>query len=102
MRKFNAMSEAQTHAGRMALLEKLRASINSYLGMMVHYKSYKIRRKICEQYILPFWGEYIYFVQDFSKCVIKVKYDRRNVIKHRLRSHKYARKFIRPKWTPQD
>ena len=102
MRKFNAMPEAQTHAGRMALLEKLRASINSYLGMMVHYKSYKIRRKICEQYILPFWGEYLYFVEDFSKCVIKVKYDRRHVIKHRLRSHKYARKFIRPKWTPQN
>ena len=102
MIKYNAMPEAQTHAGRMVLLEKLRASINSYLGMMVHFKSYKIRRNICEKYILPTWGEYLYFAEGYAKCVIKAKYNRLYVVRHRLKNHKYAAKFIRPKWTPQD
>jgi len=97
MKKYNAM--ADTHAHRMALLEKLRASINSYLGMMIHFKSYKIRRKICEQYILPVWGEYLYFTESFGKCVIKAKYNKLYVVRKRLKSHKYAAKFIRPKWT---
>lgn len=97
MRKFNTMAATQTHAGRVAMLDKLRASINSYLGMMIHYKSYKVRRKICMQYILPFWGEYIYFVEDFSKCVIRIKYDRRRLMKRGLRSRKYAGKLIRQK-----
>ena len=101
MKKYNAMPEAQTHAGRMALLEKLRASINSYLGMMCHFNSYRVRRHICEKYILPLWKEYLYFEDGFTKCIIKVRYDKRAVIKRKLRSRKYAAKFIRPKWTPQ-
>ncbi|MBO4944669.1 MAG: hypothetical protein J6C91_05365 [Muribaculaceae bacterium] len=99
MRRYNAMPEAQTHAGRMSLLEKLRASINSYLGMMIHFDSYKVRRRICEQNILPLWGEYLYFSDGFGKCVIKAKYNKLYVVRKRLKSHKYAAKFIRPKWT---
>ena len=90
--------KATTHAKRMELMEPLRASINSYLGMMVHFKSYKVRRRVCEEYILPIWKEYLYFVDDFSKCVLKNRYNRLLVLRKRLHSRKYAAKFIRPKW----
>ena len=57
VKRLNAEAAATTHGGRMAMLEKVRASINSYLGMMIHHKSYKIRRRICLELILPTWGE---------------------------------------------
>ena len=102
MRKFNAMPEAQSHAGRIALLEKLRASVNSYLGMMIHFKSYKVRKNVCERYILPVWREYLYFTGNFGKCVIKAKYNRLYIVRKPLKNHDYAARFIRPKWTPKE
>ena len=87
-----------THAKRVAMLEKLRASINSYLGLMCHYNSYKVRRKICEKYILPTWEKYLYFEDGFMKCVLRREYDKLYVVRKRLKSHKYAAKFIRSKW----
>jgi len=101
MLEYKHKAETTDHAGRIAMLEQLRASVNSYLGMMIHHKSYKVRRKICEQYILPTWGKYLYFIEDFGKCVIKRQYDKLHVIRHRLHSHRYAAKFIRPKWSPE-
>ncbi|MCM1223375.1 MAG: RNA-directed DNA polymerase [Lachnospiraceae bacterium] len=96
MMKYN--QQGTTHAKRVALLEKLRATINSYLGLMCHYNSYKVRRNICEKYILPFWGKYLYFEEGFSKCVLKREYDKTYVIRKRLKNRRYAAKFIRPKW----
>ncbi len=94
--------EGDTHKARVALLEKLRASINSYLGLMCHYNSYKVRRKICTQYILPTWGKYIYFEDEFRKCVIRREYDKIHVVRKKLKNHYYAAKFIRPKWVPDE
>lgn len=90
--------QGTTHAKRVAMLEKLRASINSYLGLMCHYNSYKVRRKICEKYILPTWGKYLYFEEEFHKCVLRWEYDKTYVVRNRLKNRKYAAKFIRPKW----
>lgn len=64
------------------------------------YNSYKVRRKICEQHILPTWGKYLYFVEDFSKCVLRREYDKTYIIRKRLKNRRYAAKFIRPKWSP--
>lgn len=100
MMRFNSRAEATTHAGRIAMLEELRASINSYLGLMIHFRSYKIRRSIALKYILPTWGKYIYFADEFSKCVIRPEYDKIRVLRKRLKNHRYAAKFIRPKWQP--
>ena len=98
MKEFN--NRAKTHRERLALLDKVRASINSYLGLMSHYNSYKVRRKICEQHILPVWGKYLYFVEDFSKCVLRREYDKTYIIRKHLKNRRYAAKFIRPKWVP--
>ncbi len=98
MMAFN--KKATTHRERVALLEKFRATVNSYLGLMGHYNSYNVRRKLCEQYILPTWGKYLYFVEGFHKCVIKKEYDKLYVVRKRLKNHRYAARFIRPKWSP--
>lgn len=96
MMQFNNLGTS--HCKRVALLEKIRASINSYLGLMCHYNSYNVRRKICEKYILPTWGKYLYFEDGFMRCVLRREYDKLYVVRKRLKSHKYAAKFIRPKW----
>jgi len=100
MKAFNKAAVATTHGGRIAMLEKLRASINAYLGLMIHYNSYKVRRRICMELILPVWGEYLYFEDEFAKCVIKAQYNKLYIVRRRLKNSKYARKFIRPKWSP--
>lgn len=102
MKKHNAAALATNHAGRMAMLEKVRATINSYLGMMVHFNSYKIRRRICMELIVPVWGEYMYFEEGFMKCKIKARYDKLWVVRKKLKRHNYAAKFIRPKWRPTE
>ena len=84
------------------MLEELRASINSYLGLMCHYKSYKVRRRIAEEWILPTWGGYLYFVDEFTRCKLKHQYDKIWVVRKRLKKHKYAAKFIRPKWRGEE
>lgn len=96
MMKFN--NQGTTHAKRVAMLEKVRASINSYLGLMCHFNSYNVRRKICEKYILPTWGKYLYFEDGFCKCVLRREYDKTYVIRKKLKNRKYAAKFIRPRW----
>lgn len=55
-------------------VEKFVQSINSYLGLMRHYNTYKIRRKIAEKHILPLWSEYIYFTDGFKVAKVKVCY----------------------------
>ena len=86
----------QTHTERLKLLDKLRASINSYLGLMCHFKTYKIRKKICVKYILPTWGDYLFFEGGFTKCILKKQYDRYYVLRKRLKNSRFAARFIRP------
>ncbi len=66
--------------------------------MMCHFNSYRVRRKICEKYILPIWGKYIFFENEFCKCVIRKEYDIAHSVRKRLKKRKFAAKFIRPKW----
>lgn len=101
MLKFNARAAATDEAGRVGMLAELRSSINSYLGMMVHHRSYNVRRRVAEEHILPTWGRYLYFDEEFSRCVIKSEYDPVRRLRRRLRSRKFAAKFIRPKWQGQ-
>ena len=96
MRKFKAMWEATDELRCEAMLEKLRATINSYLGLMSHYSSYKLRRRICEEYILPTWSQYIYFADGFSKCIIKARYNKLYMLRRKLKNHNFAVKFLRP------
>jgi hypothetical protein len=88
--------QGKKHLDRVAMLDKVRASINSYLGLMCHYNSYKVRRKIAEKYIIPVWGKYLYFEDEFRKCVLRKEYDTTYQLRKRLRKHRNAAYFIRP------
>ena len=90
--------QGTTHAKRVAMLEHVRASINSYLGMMVHHRTYRVRSRICKEYILPTWGKYLYFTDEFTKCKLRKEYDTTYVLRKKLHNRKFAAKFIRPKW----
>ena len=94
--EFNAKAASTDEQGRLALLEPLRASVNSYLGMMVHYQSYKVRRRICMELVIPTWGKYVYFQDRFAKLIIKRKYNPLYNLRRKLKKHKFAAKFIRP------
>lgn len=94
MRRFNC--QYTTHADKVAHLEDIRASINSYLGLMCHFQSYKVRRRIALEHILPHWGKYLYFEDEFRKCIIRKEYDKLHILRRKLKSSRFARRFIRP------
>lgn len=55
-------------------VEKFVQSVNSYLGLMIHYNSYNIRKKICLRMILPKWGKFLYIAGHFQKACVKSEY----------------------------
>lgn len=95
MRRYKQLGEASNESGRVKMLEALRGSVNSYLGMMSHFDSYKLRRRIVEEWVVPTWGRYVYFVKEFSVMKIRAAYDARRRLRRHLKSHTTAAKYIR-------
>lgn len=73
IRRFNTELQQSPRAGKKMAAEIL-ASINSYLGFMIHYKTFKIRRKMISEYLLPAWKKYIAAAPDMSKVSLKERY----------------------------
>ena len=79
VRKFNKIAES---GFAYAHVEKFVSTMNSYFGLMKHFASYNIRRKIAAM-LLPEWWEYVYIEGHFEKFVLKNKYNtRKQLIKH--------------------
>ena len=55
-------------------VEKFVQTINSYLGMMVHYNTYNIRKHIGNDLILPKWARYLHFCTGWKKARVVNKY----------------------------
>lgn len=55
-------------------LDDVVSSINSYLGFMIHYKSFNIRKKMLEKKWSPLWNRYITISSDMDKLEVKKKY----------------------------
>lgn len=71
--KFNQDIKADYKAaGRQ--LDDVVSSINSYLGFMVHYKTFNIRKKMLEKKWSPLWNKYIKVSPDADKLEIRRKY----------------------------
>ncbi|MEI6048758.1 MAG: reverse transcriptase domain-containing protein [Bacteroidota bacterium] len=49
------------------------SSMNSYLGIMKHYKTYKLRRKMIFKNLSGWWWNYVYLNGGLSKFVLKQK-----------------------------
>lgn len=71
-------------------LDDVASSINSYLGFMVHYKSYKIRRKMLQEKLSPKWLKYFEVDKDMNKVSVKRKYKKniRQIAKLRSQRNK--------------
>jgi hypothetical protein len=67
--------------------EKFVSSMNSYLGMMIHYDSYNIRSKI-RWMIHKEWWKYVYMEGHFTKFVLKKKYKPNIIFKEKVKNHK--------------
>ena len=87
IRKYNKLAE---EGKALENLEHFVQSINSYLGMMIHFESYNIRKKV--MYMLHSeWWKYIMMDGKFSKLIIKKRYKSREQLKARIRSGEYKR-----------
>lgn len=56
------------------ILNDLVPSINSYLGFMIHYKTFKIRKKLLEEKLSKAWKKYVVVDKDMNKITPKEKY----------------------------
>lgn len=74
------------------LLEPLVASVNSYLGFMIHYKTYKIRRKLLTETLASGWRKYLEIAPDMSKVTIKPTYKPMSKALSKLKNKKKRRK----------
>lgn len=72
-------------------LEKLRASLNSYLGFMKNFATFNIRKRLCDR-LNEKWMEYITIPDDYSKIVIKKEFTKHEIIKNQLLKQKICYK----------
>ena len=91
LRFYNKIAE---EGKALQFLEKFVASMNSYLGMMIHYRTYKIRRKVYEN-TNSIWWQYVYMANDYKKFVIKKQYRPLEMEKKKVKSGEY-KKILMP------
>ena len=96
LRFYNKMAD---EGKALQFLDKFVASMNSYLGMMVHYRTFKIRRKVYEN-TSPIWWQYIYMANDYKKYVIKKEYRPLEIAKKKVKSGAY-RNILMPELFPK-
>lgn len=49
------------------------SSMNSYLGIMKHYRTYRLRKKMLWKYLSPYWWNHVYVSGSYQKLVMKVR-----------------------------
>ncbi|MEY2950047.1 MAG: hypothetical protein RLZZ248_1248 [Bacteroidota bacterium] len=52
---------------------KFQSSMNSYLGIMKHYNTYKLRKKMIWKYLRSYWWNVVYLSGGYAKLVRKVR-----------------------------
>jgi hypothetical protein len=73
--------------------ESFASSLNSYLGIMKHYSTYSIRRRLIGR-ISPEWLKVVVVAPDLAKITVKKRYTRREQIRRRLKRERHrARHF---------
>ncbi len=61
---------AQDHKPSKEEQSAFLSSMNSYLGTMKHYKTYKLRKKFINKYLSGWWENYVYASCGYSKFVL--------------------------------
>jgi hypothetical protein len=62
---------ARDHKPEKTELAAFLSNINSYLGIMKHYKTYKLRKLMLFKYLSGWWWNYVYLSGGIAKFVIK-------------------------------
>lgn len=75
---------AKGHYSKLRHLSKFISIINSYFGLMKHFATYNIRKRISEE-IMKHWDGYLYFSEDLLKAVPVKKFKEREISKARIR-----------------
>jgi hypothetical protein len=57
------------------------SSMNSYLGIMKHYKSYKLRKNMIFKMLSYYWFNHVYLSGGIAKFVLKVRPAKKNQLK---------------------
>jgi hypothetical protein len=70
IQEWNALIEEQPNLTKEDLKHFL-CSINSYLGIMKNYNTYKLRRKMLTQCLSSSFLRYVYFLNDYNKLALK-------------------------------
>ena len=77
---------------RRRLAEKFVSTINSYLGIMQHFATYNIRRRLTRQ-ISEVWGDILRFDKNCDKAIIEPRY--RTADRYRYRTRRNHRRRLR-------
>lgn len=85
IRHYNKIAE---NGLALANLERFASSINSYLGLMRHYKTYNIRHRLLRE-LHKEWWKYITIEGHIEKVSIKKKYRKREMWKTMVRNGNY-------------
>ena len=72
IRYWNNFLSRKGHQLTGADAKQFLSSINSYLGIMKHYHTYKLRRKMITENLLPDFSNYVYTVNNYAKIVSKI------------------------------
>jgi len=81
---FNAIEKqnqiARNHKPTKEQQEAFQSSMNSYLGIMSHYKSYKLRKEMIFKNLSGWWWNYVYLSGGIKKFEMKIKPARTNYV----------------------
>lgn len=69
---------AREHKPTKEELKAFQSSMNSYLGIMKHYKTYKLRKGMLFKNLSGWWWNYVYLSGGIAKFEMKVKQVKKN------------------------
>ena len=64
---------ARDHRPSVVEQQAFLSSMNSYLGIMKHYRTYRLRKKMLWKHLSPYWWNHVYVSGGYQKLVRKVK-----------------------------
>ncbi len=80
---------ARDHQPTKEEQQAFQASMNSYLGIMKHYKTYKIRKNIIFKNLSAWWWNYFYLSEGIAKFNFKRKIIKKRIILNPWFIHKF-------------
>jgi RNA-directed DNA polymerase len=64
---------ARNHKPSKEELQSFQSSMNSYLGIMKHYKTYKLRKGMLFKNLTGYWWNHVYLSGGIAKFILKVR-----------------------------